>query len=1236
MEIKRKRKEEFEIDPNSSFNKLRKLQMTLKEEDALTDIFFENRDDLIKKIESNCLDYYRERISIQEIYDHNIEKRKNGDEIKYIKYEVSEKPQSELPQCYDPLYKLMFYFRNSNDLTLKLIQNCPKELYELLANFICNYYYVNIFSSTFLNENLLTLIYLLLEKEIDMLNNEKSSFLNFLDQSKSFTAALLKHLSRRDEVKTYLENVLKKLLISTAGLLPNQKNKMFLGFDIAKIKIFLNKNKYALPKTQKVTEKFNDILTMDIKKSRLNMDFLKNIDKDKTENKNKDDDEDDIELTKEEIENNFYVQATKETFDDLLLGNEEDDDEIRMLNEEDSENKNQKKMNFLGGNSGHKKKRDVKDDIENYLINSGFYNRPLVKNPSDEEKRREDEEMKKKEEEDKFIEKNRDKIFSDLYCKDLNSETLLGLLEEQTDDDMEEYIINKIKNIQEGMTFTNYNFINEILKTPGTKTFLEKIILIYKYHFEVIKQFIDELFTSLVKNKENTPYIIRAICTIISKLLEIKFPQITNNQKIIFISQFLFTNLIIPILFNPDFNGIMMYNFEKENTNLRMSKIIIITKVLKKILRGELYDGNKKNEDFLTIFNPYFIEIMPHVIEFFRNISSTKLPINIEKLLEYRKNNTKNTNTTSNEGEINKNTTNTPSNDNTSSNTPKDEGGTNKNNDIKEEKNIEFDFLKAHPEERLEHQSMCITWKEFEAIYNIIKSNESGIVGDKDGIVYKTYKKMTFHEATLKKKMETDVNNSKKTYIYLAKLILDDELKEKIEAKREKKFSFQSSETLSDANNETFILARVKYCINTIIKHLNALSRTNFFVDEKESTENFVKGLNKMISLEGFSEMLKEKALPLDWFGLYLQSNIENIPSEYRSNNYFKLYSELIDESNNNLTKIQNDNSLNTIYSKIINSEKMIDISKNNLKRIKSNEKKFEILDFILKTEIPVTINVYRNKEREISHIEFVKQGNKSNYNLKEDEELTTQDCNNIVEFCESFPFLSRENFTDILEFEEEINLKNSLNNYFNIIHEYVKEEKMLKEYKEENEQTKIRIQIEDFIHAQLYDKIYSGMAVQTDIKIFQKCFTLKWVKPTILNEKLTYLDEKMTQMMRVFIRNIDEEISPNNKLREFEKLDLIINNMITLYGYPKDVYLSIMTFAFIKGQPYQLDSSYKYIKMYYSEKLPKKRGAELIEKFEKLLDKITNFSEKDLVGISKEEYDKNIENIIKTTSSSG
>ena len=1199
---RRKRKEEYEIDPNSLFNKLRKLQMTLKEEVALTDIFFENRDELLKKIQTNCFEFFKERIAIQELYDNSSYKNKENNNK--IKYEVLENAPTFIPQCSDIVSKILFFFRNSNDLTLKLIEKCPKDSYEILANFLSNYFYVNIFSSTFLNESLLALIYLLLEKEVDKLKNEKKSFYNFLDSSGSFIAVLLKYLSRSDEVKNYLENVLKKLLIKTAGLLPNQKNKKFLGFEINKIKSGLN-NKYDLPKTKKNYENFNELLSMDIKKSLLNLPFLKKSKKKSETVSNTSSkeipEEDDIELTNEEIENNFYVQATKETFDDLLLGMEEDDfDVIQLLTDEEYENSKEKKTDFFGANSGHKKKREGKDDFENYLIKSGFYNRQIKNEMTEEEKAIEEEEEKKRKEEENIINKNKDKIYSDIYHKELNRETLLSLHEQQVDGDMEEYLMNKINDIQnEKMDFTYNNLIDKFSQISTKVTFVEKVILIYKYHFEVIKQFIDELFTSLIKNKENTPYIIRAICTIISKLLEIKFPKITNIQKISFISEFLFTNLINPILNITSFNGIMMYNFEeKEMSNLRNMKIILVTKVLKKLLRGEFYDSKKENETLFILFNSYFIEIMPHVIDFFRDISSTKLPLNIEQFLEYKK------------AKIS-------------------------NQSITEERNIEFDFLKAHPEERMEHQSICFSLQDFFAIYNILKLNNNSeyILGNKNTIQYKTFNKISYHEANLKKILEKDIQNNKRTFAFFTHLNADNELNAKIEEKRDKKISFQSKQDLSAANNETFILSRVKYCINTIIKHLNPLSKTNFFVDEKESTENFVKGLNKMISLEGLSEMLKEKTLPIEWFGLYLQSNIENIPSEYKSYNYAQLYNELIEESTENLEKIQNDNSLNTIYSKIINSEKMIDISKNNLKRIKTNQRKFEILDFILKAEIPISIYTYRTEDNDISHIEFTKKDENPKYNIKQNEQMKKKDCINIIEFCDYFPFLSRENSEkcmDILKFEEEISLKKSLREYFNIIYTYVKEA-----FPEESEKERIKIQIEDFIHAQLYEKIYSGMAVINDINIFKKCFTLKWIKPIMLNEKLTYLDEKMIQMMRSFIRNIDEEISPNNKLREFEKLDLIINNMMTLYGYSKDVYLSILVFVFIKGQPYQLNSSYKYIEMYYSENLPKERGEELIKKFKELLDKITNFSEKDLIGITKEEYDKKMEDIISSMSSS-
>jgi hypothetical protein len=364
-----KAKEEFEIDPNSSFNKLKKLQMALKEEVALNDIYFENRDNLLKKIDKNCYEYYQKRMSIQEIYDHGAQSLINGDQKK-ITYVVSEKPQNELPQCFDPLYKLMFYFRESNELTLKLIEKC-KDNKDQLANFICNYFYVNIFSSTFLNENLLTLIYLLLEKDVEKLKNE-NSFVEFLDASQSFTAIILRCLTRRDEVKTYLEKILKNLLIKTSGMLRNQKNNAFIGLDINKIKTFMKDQNYHFDRTDKDISSIKNLLTANIKKSKLILykdkidNFLRNdnnnINNNKSANNNG--------LNINEIENNIWVQATKETFDDLLLGNNAiENDEDNPPSENKMLDKNQASKYLI-----NKKKSQIEnDDLENYFINSGYF-----------------------------------------------------------------------------------------------------------------------------------------------------------------------------------------------------------------------------------------------------------------------------------------------------------------------------------------------------------------------------------------------------------------------------------------------------------------------------------------------------------------------------------------------------------------------------------------------------------------------------------------------------------------------------------------------------------------------------------------------------------------------------------------------------------------------------------------------------------------------------------------------
>ena len=1066
---------------NTLLDKLRQLQATLQEEIALRDIFFEDRESLLKKIENNCIEYYKIRIAIQEIYDNNSQSDSTKKKLKYI---FCDEPKKVLSQVYGNLSNLMFCFHDNNEILLKLIACCPKDSYEQLANIICNFFYVNIFSTTFLNENLLTLIYLLLEKEIDRLDIKadiNENFSNqFLDINKSFLPYLFRHLARKDEIKTFLENILKKILLKTSGLLNKKGDNLFLGFTIEKLLAFLNRQDYQLESTNKSYKSYLDLLTMEIKKCKLN--------------------------------NNFYSIVDKENFDNYLI-----EDSKNLENEDDENN------SYLD------------EGFENFLIKSGFYSK---NNDRLEEEKKEDELD----------------IYNGLYSKELDKETLIELIENEDDRDMEDYLLRQINVLQENEkenVFTNTKLINEITHLGINKDDLEKLILLYKYHFEITKLFLDELFTSLIINQESVPYMIRAICTIISKLFSLKFKNVSNILKYKLFNEFIFNNLIIPILEKPEFNGILFLNLSKDKN--RNTQIKAAIKIMNKLLSLELYNCTKNEEYYYTIFNPYFIEIVPFLFDFYREISNAKLPINIEKLLIH------------------------------------------KNQDIYN-KDIKYNYLSFHPEERLEHQSICMTYKDILTIYNIIKLNETEILGDQTNISFKYYKKITYCEDNLKSKVENDETNSTLTFIYFSKIDYDDNLKKKIDKKKEKNFSFQTDDKLAEKDNAKFILERVKFSFNTIVKHINIDALSNFLNNEKDSTKDFITNLNEIIKLEGFSGMLKEQNLPLEWFGLYLKSNIDNIPLNYKKDNYALLYKELIEDSRQNLLKIQKDPTLNIIYSKIINSEKIIDIGRNNLKRIMNNKIKFEVIDFIKNCNIPVILNV------------VMENNNIRSINIKEDNKKCKNNrCNNIFEFCDNFPNINIQEKEEN-DFEFELNLKTNLDNYLQIVFKYLENETNFLDYDVENK-AKIKLQIENFIHIKLYNKIFSKNPMKTDNDIASTLNKLSSIKPYSLDKNLRELDEKMVQLMIGIINNINKEKSPLNKLREFENIYYIIKNIIILYGYNENSFINILLYATIKAKPSYLYSTFRYIQIFLNDKIKEDKKF-LIEKFSELISKI-DFYEK-------------------------
>ena len=178
---------------------------------------------MILQIKKNCLQFHRMKVEIKEAYDFT--KEQKGERISY---ELEENPESLLGNKYQYLYKLLFHLRNSNKMMLNLINYCDKSEYENLSHFIVHFLYENILNSSFVQEDMLVLIYLLLEQYIYQNLNPSSSISSFLDQT--FLNQIFKSLTRKEDVRSYLIVLLSEIILQmeniTEGVLSVQLYKI--------------------------------------------------------------------------------------------------------------------------------------------------------------------------------------------------------------------------------------------------------------------------------------------------------------------------------------------------------------------------------------------------------------------------------------------------------------------------------------------------------------------------------------------------------------------------------------------------------------------------------------------------------------------------------------------------------------------------------------------------------------------------------------------------------------------------------------------------------------------------------------------------------------------------------------------------------------------------------------------------------------------------------------------------
>ena len=165
----------------------------------------------VEQFSTKCKEIYTKKIEIILQTEKNRKLISQGIKLSGGYEDISSKIQvsdgiSGLPTEAIPAF--LFIFRENNHLMLKLIENIDNKLYDILVPFLCHFFYENFYMESTEQEEIIYIIYLLLEKEIDQLLTPSEQ--TFLDDS--FIAKFLKEIGTRYEIKNYIDIILNELI----------------------------------------------------------------------------------------------------------------------------------------------------------------------------------------------------------------------------------------------------------------------------------------------------------------------------------------------------------------------------------------------------------------------------------------------------------------------------------------------------------------------------------------------------------------------------------------------------------------------------------------------------------------------------------------------------------------------------------------------------------------------------------------------------------------------------------------------------------------------------------------------------------------------------------------------------------------------------------------------------------------------------------------------------------------
>ena len=1189
-----------------TFDKVIMLQKLLKELSSNKTRFKKNINNFRDKINRKCYEYFKDKIYIKEILDYCSSNQLE----EHTMYNLNENIQQYLDKdLYKIIYDFYFLLRNENYVMMEIIKLSNNDSNNKnLSDFIVNFLYENLINSSFIQDELLLIIYLLLddlffESFPDNINIEKTNN-NLLYQSLINPNSLLFHifqsLTKKTDIRNYLSSILNKIILK----LENYRNPLSPNLSIV--------NKFLEKREKNLLHSFIQFAGEENQE---------------TINKKKRSDLSNKQNGFDTKGNSYLKRANKIALGNSILVNEQNNAEkIVTLNEKINPNPNSSN-DYKKEDSGNV--NENKDMLNNKTSEEFDFNLNMESSDSNL--------SKKNVEIDPFFETN------SVTLKSLNDK-LLELKNKpisKTNSVMKEYVAYLIKRIEyekikmcnidnnidemdididlyqkKDIEIFSTSMIIEELKSRGKianeesfKQLMKKIIKNYKIITQIILNIIGKIKEHLV----SSPYIIKYISKLLSILLLRKYTRVHNNQLTnlsiyIFKLNFFLGSIILPLIKNPEFNGIITSEIISQLTK---DNLKIISDIFNKIISVDLF--NKNDDPFMTIFNQFIIDIMPQFFIMMENIDKNFIiPFWIKKVM------------------------------------------TDKNNTG----NINYDYFKQNKYENIQYQSICFSWKDFMSILTLIIKNENNFMKNLKTVEHKNiFQNLIKNKDIFSFLFKSDEKNKIDEYFLLTKINYRDELWKKIKSILKDEFSSK----INDEKIDKDVVIFFKKCLLEILGYTKIIEKDDFFSITLNNNQtiydiNFLyQNRNKNKNNNG--NVLKSSEKDLDFIKKifpkiienikfeigynfennnfqyllfccnYLNLNLNSLPNKYSRNNFNLLLNELIRETEFNIEYLKID-VLTQYYTKIKEIEKNNFVMSKYFSQIQSLEKLKCIEYFYNKIKLSNELNITKDSNGIITKIEYKPKNNE--INLKETnifEYLKNQD-KPISYFIDDFPDFQKyqDENDNILDFEEKAEAPKAIYDYFSSLQKLIYKEKIITKY-DKDEIQRIIYDMQNYIFTLLYDKLFPSEPTKNDLFFYKKCSRLSFIKPENVIGNKNLINENLIKNAIENVNDIDDELTPVDKNKKLGKVVEIMQNLVAFSsgksGLGVDDITEPLIYIMIKSKPKNICSNYQYCELYLNPNLALAQYGFILSQIGVVIERIKNLKHSDLINVSKEKFGK-------------